>query len=297
MMIGSFSGVEFGAALTGAGARLQAALVTLGKIVGNSTLSAVKVDGAPGAKTATAASLAFTKYVSGAPAAYKKLTATRVKATAAALATLIENEIRKRGGQIVAPTTVAATQVVKRAVKKTAPKVAVKKKAAVKKVAAVKKLTEAQKKAAIRKGNAAALRRAAAAARAKAKTPADIKAAEKFEQAAAVQERAAGDAAVEAATAAREATAAAATEQVAAQSIAQDTAQAVAEQAPSAAAAMPSAAAMPEAAAPAAAPDAAMPSASDEGFFARNKLAIGIGALAVVGVTAYAINKKKKGMR
>lgn len=293
MMIGSFAGVEFGAALTGAGARLQAALVTLGKIVGNSTLSAVKVDGAPGAKTATAASLAFTKYVSGAPAAYKKLTATRVKATAAALATLIENEIRKRGGQVTAPATVASSQIVKRAVKKTAPKVAVKKKAAVKKVAAVKKATEAQKKAAIRAGNAASARRAAAAARAKARTlppaqaAAEIKAAEKFELIATREESGATAAASEVATAAREANAAAVTEQVAAQSIAQDTAQAVAEQAPSAAA-MPSAAAAAPEAMPA-------PSPSEESFFARNKLAIGIGALAAVGVATYAIHKGKKG--
>jgi hypothetical protein len=114
MMFGSLAEVELGAASTGAGARLQTALVALGKIVGNGTLSAVKVDGAPGAKTAVAASLAFTKYVTGAPAAYKKLTTARVKTTAAALAALIEGEIRRRGGTVPAPATVAKAQITKK---------------------------------------------------------------------------------------------------------------------------------------------------------------------------------------
>jgi DNA-binding protein HU-beta len=302
MLIGSFTGVEFGefgAALTGAGARLQAALVVLGKIVGNSTLTAVQVDGAPGAKTATAAALAFTKYVAGAPAAYKKLTTAQVKAKATILATALEAEIRKRGGQPTAPTMVASAQGV--TAKKAAPKVAAaKKKVAVAKKAVAKKAAgTAAKKAAIAKANARQLRAQAAALRLKAKkaTPAEAArltaAVADIEQMAVTSERIAVTGEQESAAYTREAAAP----------------EGRPLPPPPPPAPPPPGYEMPEGAAmaPAAAmaPSAAMPTAPEagptapeampgEGFFARNKIALGVGAVALIGTTAFLIHKKKK---
>lgn len=303
MLIGSFAGVELGAVLTGAGARLQAALVVLGRLTKDTTLSAVKVDGAPGAKTASAASRAFQKYVTGAPAAYKKLTTAKAKSMAATLAMALETEIRKRGGQPAAPATVASSQIVTRAAKKTAPKVAAKKKAVVKKTKAVKKAGTAKAKAAIAKGNAARMKAMAAHFRKKGlKSVAD-----KYDQYAATEETKAVEAAQEAGESNAEAVKAEITAQAATESIAQDTAQAVAEQGPAAAAAATTAAVPNAGPAPDAAPEAMTPAAESavqpsgegsESFFARNKIAIiaGIGIAAVVGgVIVY--KRKKKGLQ
>ncbi len=297
MMFGSLAEVELGAVSSGAGARLQTALVALGAIVKDSTLSAVKVDGVPGAKTATAASLAFTKYVTGAPAAYKKLTAARVKTTAAALAALIEGEIRRRGGTVPPPATVIKAQIAKKVVAKAGAKIVAKKKATVKKAAAVKKAATAKQKAAMAKFNATALRKAAAKLRTNARqaTPAQAAKLEAHAKAleadAGTQDRVAAGEEVTTATAAREATQAATQEAVATQAIARETAQAVAEQLPAAAPA-----AMPEAAATAIGP--AMPTeapSAGEGFFGRNKIALGVGAAAVVGLAVVLL--KKRGLR
>lgn len=288
MMFGSFAGVEFGAALTGAGARLQSALVVLGKIVGDSTLSAVKVDGAPGAKTAAAASLAFTKYVAGAPAAYKKLTTAKVKAMATTLAAALENEIVKRGGQPASPATVASSQITKTAAKKTAPKVAAKKKAVAKKVKATKKATTAKTKAAVAKGNAAKMKAAAIQYRKKGLTSV----ANQYDKYAAAEETKAVAAAQEAGEASADAVRADIAAQAATASIAQDTQQAAAEQLAPAADTSPSA--MMPAAESAVAPATESGGAS---FFDRNKIAIiaGAGIVAIVGgLIAYKRSKSGK---
>lgn len=85
--------------------RLQSALVMLGKIAGSASLKAIKVDGAIGAKTVTAVNLTFTKHIGPGQAAAQyrtgKLPLAYVKANANALATLIEAEIKRRGGTVV----------------------------------------------------------------------------------------------------------------------------------------------------------------------------------------------------
>lgn len=285
--------MELGAVLTGAGARLQAALVTLGKIVGDGTLTSVKVDGAPGPATAAAASKAFTKYVAGAPAAYKKLTAAKVKATAATLAASLEAEIKRRGGQPVAPALIASTQ---------APKAKVKAKAPVKKKVAPAKKAVATKKVAIHKGNAAAARKQALAYRLKAKkaSPAEaaklLKTAKELETEAVAEDR-------EAVTTAREA-------DIPAPALAPSAAmpESAAPPPPPPPPPPPTSAMEPEAAMPArgaATPEAAAEAAPgvptapgaeaapvDEGFFARYKLPI-LGAGAAVLVGAVVLLKKK----
>lgn len=300
MMIGSFAGVELGAALTGAGARLQAALVVLGRLTKDATLSAVKVDGAPGAKTASAASRAFQKYVTGAPAAYKKLTTAKVKSLAATLAMALENEIVKRGGQPASPATVASSQITKTAAKKTAPKVAAKKKAVAAKTKAVKKATTAKTKAAFAKSKAAKMKAAATHYRKKGLTSV----AKQYDQYAATAETEAVAAAQEAGESNAAAVKAEIAAQAASDSIAQDTQQTAAEQlAPgaAAAAAAPGADAGADAGAGAMAPaaeSAVAPGAEGgESFFDRNKIPIiaGIGIAAVIGgVIIY--KKKKKGL-
>lgn len=85
--------------------RLQAALLLLGKIAGSPSLKAIVVDGAPGAKTAAAVNLTFTKHLGPgqAPAQYRtgKLPLSYITANANTLAEYIEAEIRRRGGQPV----------------------------------------------------------------------------------------------------------------------------------------------------------------------------------------------------
>jgi pentose-5-phosphate-3-epimerase len=102
--------------------RLQAALVTLGKVTGSAQLKAIVVDGALGAKTAAGVNWAFTKHLGAgqAPAELRTgaLDLAFVKANAAALADLIETEIARRGGTAASPATVtkaAAIQAVKAA--------------------------------------------------------------------------------------------------------------------------------------------------------------------------------------
>jgi hypothetical protein len=86
----------------GAAKRLQAALLVLGKIAKSPSLSAIKVDGAIGAKTATAVNLAFTKHLGPgqAPAQYRtgKMPLAYIKTNANTLAGYIEAEIQRRGG-------------------------------------------------------------------------------------------------------------------------------------------------------------------------------------------------------
>ena len=102
--------------------RLQAALVTLGKVTGSATLKAIVVDGAIGAKTVAGVNWAFTNHIGSgqAPANLRtgKLDLAFVKANAATLAGLIETEITRRGATAASPATVAkaaAIQAVKAA--------------------------------------------------------------------------------------------------------------------------------------------------------------------------------------
>lgn len=94
--------------------RLQAALVQLGKVTGSATLKAIKVDGAPGAKTATAVNLAFTRHIGPGQAAAQyrtgRLPLDYIKANATALASLIEAEVRRRGAAVVPASTVKKSQ-------------------------------------------------------------------------------------------------------------------------------------------------------------------------------------------
>jgi hypothetical protein len=97
--------------------RLQAALLLLGKIAGSPSLKAIKVDGAPGAKTVAAVNLTFTKHLGPgqAPAQYRtgKLPADYIKNNANTLAELIEAEIKRRGATPVAASKVTQAALVK----------------------------------------------------------------------------------------------------------------------------------------------------------------------------------------
>jgi lysozyme family protein len=90
--------------------RLQAALVSLGKVVGSAKLKVV-VDGAVGPKTVAAVNWAFTNHIGAgqAPADLRTgaLTLAFVKANEGALADLIETEIARRGGTTASPATAA----------------------------------------------------------------------------------------------------------------------------------------------------------------------------------------------
>ncbi len=92
--------------------RLQTALVTLGKVVGSSTLKAIKIDGAIGAKTVAGVNWAFKNHIGSgqAPAQYRtgNLTQAQVLGSIATIITLIETEIRRRGS--AAPATSVAKQ-------------------------------------------------------------------------------------------------------------------------------------------------------------------------------------------
>ena len=129
---------------------LQAALVILGRTVNDKILSAIKVDGAPGAKTASAVNRAFVKYATQAEKQYRtgKLKLTYIKANSGTLANILDAEIRHRGGTVVAPEMVAGA------------------KATVKKSTALKKVADAKKKQLAAKAQAAVLRKQAAALKA-----------------------------------------------------------------------------------------------------------------------------------
>lgn len=169
--------------------RLQAALVVLGKIAGSATLKAVKVDGVPGAKTVAAVNLAFTKHLGAgqAPAQYRTgaLSLDFVKANVAALASLIETEIKRRGGTPASAATVSKSQPKAKgsAIAAANKALAAKKKAdaaAAKKAAALAKRTALKKQAADERAAAANVRsyNPAAAASLDARAAADEAAAE-----------------------------------------------------------------------------------------------------------------------
>ena len=90
--------------------RLQAALVSLGKIAKSPTLSAIKVDGAIGPKVAAAVNLTFTKHIGAGQAAAQyrtgKMPVAYIKANANGLAEIIEREIARRGGTTASPAVV-----------------------------------------------------------------------------------------------------------------------------------------------------------------------------------------------
>lgn len=148
MIFGDFAGgISFGAAaaVVASAKRLQAALQALGRTVKDSTLFAIKVDGALGAKTVAGVNRAFTKHlgVGQAPANYRtgKLTLAQVKAAPDALAALLEAEVKRRGGSLIPITATKKTATAKKAVaKKPATKKAAK--PAAKKVAVKKKATK-----------------------------------------------------------------------------------------------------------------------------------------------------------
>ena len=85
--------------------RLQLALVTLGKQTGSAQLKAIKIDGALGPASAAAVNWAFTKHIGAgqAPAQYRtgKLPLDYIKGNASTLASMIEAEIKRRGGKVV----------------------------------------------------------------------------------------------------------------------------------------------------------------------------------------------------
>jgi len=193
--------------------RLQAALATLGKIAGSAQLKAIKVDGALGKKTVAAVNLTFTKHLGAgqAPAQYRtgKLTLNQVKGNAGTFATLIENEIRRRGGVPVPASVVAKSQpkATGSAIKAANKALAAKKKAAA---------AAAKKNAALAKRNA--LRASAAAKRAQAANVRSYNpaAANVLDERAAADEAAANGATIEATTAATDESSAASEAEVAA---------------------------------------------------------------------------------
>lgn len=281
--------------------RLQADLVTLGRIIKDGVLMAIKVDGALGAKTAAAVNRAFTKHLGAgqAPAQYRtgKMPLVYIKNNATVLTTYLENEIRRRGGTVVPPETVAGAKAVAKASKKAAAA----QKAAAKKAAAAAKALAAKQKAAAKKQAAAAKKAKAAALRARVASapPAEIrqiqaevtaldKEAAAAESAASAAEQATEAAATEAAHAAVEeqvATTAAVKEATAAVT---PTPAAAAEAAVTAVAAE----ATRELAPPSAAEPVMIPGSGEESFFSKYKLPIiGGGAIALLGLLALAMKR------
>jgi lysozyme family protein len=102
--------------------RLQAALVTLGKVV-KSKQKPIKVDGALGPQTVAAVNWAFTHHIGAgqAPAQYRtgNLTLSQVKSMVNTLSDLIEREIARRGAKAASPATVTKGQAIQ-TVQKTA---------------------------------------------------------------------------------------------------------------------------------------------------------------------------------
>jgi hypothetical protein len=162
------------AAAKTAAKRLQTALVIIGRTVGDGTLANVKIDGAPGQKTADATNRALTKHIGAGQALpqYRtgRLPLTYVKDNANTLATIIETEIKRRGGTVVSPAVaIAGTAKYKADAKKAA---AAAKKAAAAKIAAGKlaaKQAAATASARAKVQTAAQAKATAAAARLRAK--------------------------------------------------------------------------------------------------------------------------------
>jgi lysozyme family protein len=97
--------------------RLQAALATLGKVVGSAQLKAVKADGVIGPKTVAAVNWAFTHHIGAGQAAAQyrtgKLPQDYVLFNANTLSNLIETEIARRGAKAASPATVSRGAAVK----------------------------------------------------------------------------------------------------------------------------------------------------------------------------------------
>ena len=291
-------------AVPGSASQLQADLVTLGKIVKDSTLEAVKVDGLPGPKTATAVNRALSKYATSAPATYRtgKLTLAAVKADGGTLIALLEAEIKRRGGTVVPAKTVAGAK----AAKKAATKVAAAQKAASKKAAAMQKRAIAQAQRITAQRRAKFLREQAAALRAKGDTAGANKAAAQAaeedmfatqaETKAIVAEQEVQQATDEEATATNEAMVDAANETTPTPAAVAATAKAEREEATDAGE-------MPSNAPPALAPNAEMgpmpttafaPTAEGESFVTRYKWPlIGAGAIGVLGVLALTLKRSR----
>ena len=287
MLIGSFAG-ELGAANRTSVLQLQTNLATLGKIVRDSTLANVRVDGSLGAKTVAAVYLAFSKYVLVAPAAFKKkMTVAGINTNLSTLTPTLAMEIARRGGVAVP----ASTVIKAKAAKKVAPKLALAKKHAVKKVKALTKVKAAQAKRQTLKTKAVAQRRAAQSLRAKAKTATSQAAAAAAEQQADLLEKQAGVAEQAAASADQEAASAAVE---ATQAAAQESA--VTKEVLATEAATPADAAVSPDAGPTVSTEALSPGGGEEtageSFFAKYKLPIiGVGVLAAVGA-ALAFRKR-----
>lgn len=109
-MILAMNGADFGFANFGAAssaiADLQAALVSLGKGIGDNTLSKIVVDGLMGPKTAAATNRALTVHLGTgqAPANLRtgNLSQTTIKSQAAQITQLIDAEVRRRGFSVLA---------------------------------------------------------------------------------------------------------------------------------------------------------------------------------------------------
>jgi hypothetical protein len=102
----AIDGAEFGAVVNPQVLQLQTALVSLGNVVGDSTLKALVTDGLIGPETATATNRALITHlaVGEAAALYRtgKLTQAQIVAYADILAMIVENAVKKRGGTLVA---------------------------------------------------------------------------------------------------------------------------------------------------------------------------------------------------
>jgi hypothetical protein len=81
-------------------ASLQTALISLGQRVGDSSLTALVLDGLIGPKTTTATNRAFAMYISSAPANFATgtLSQSQVSTNASSLASYVNAEVQKRGG-------------------------------------------------------------------------------------------------------------------------------------------------------------------------------------------------------
>jgi len=102
----AIDGADFGYDDDGLGAyssgvaSLQTALISLGRRVGDSSLTALVLDGLIGPKTTTATNRAFAMYISGAPANFATgtLSQSQVSTNASSLASYVNAEVQKRGG-------------------------------------------------------------------------------------------------------------------------------------------------------------------------------------------------------
>jgi hypothetical protein len=302
--------------------RLQAALVMLGKVVGSASLKAIKVDGALGAKTASAVNLAFTAHIGAgqAPAQFRtgKLDLNTIKINAGAIASLIETEVRRRGGSVVPAATVqkgqpatktSATSSAKKAIaaKAKATKAAIKKTAALKKGQSARQFAinekvraqAARQKAAALKAQAAALKKSNPAAAQTLETQADsldAMAASADTRANAMNEevrQAEGEAVAAEQEQAQAAAAAHAAAADATESATTATTQAVQAQA-QAASEQPAATAAMVTTLPSEQTTELLPPPSGEGALSRYKVPIIVGGVGLVGLLAILMLNKKK---